>query len=210
MPDHPLTLELLQRLPFPLAAPSANPFGYISPTTAAHVSNQLGDKIPYILDGGPCRVGVESTIVSLEQDTLIVHRVGGVSVEALKAAGYKVEMFSGEQDIPSAPGMLDSHYAPLKPLYFGKASTLFTRKYEEPVAVICLDQSSGGVVPEGYTLYPLSKAGDYAEAAQHLFAVMRLLDESAYKTILAIEFPEEGLGRAINDRLQRASIKRSV
>jgi L-threonylcarbamoyladenylate synthase len=209
MPDHPLTLELLRKLPFPLAAPSANPFGYISPTTAEHVRNQLGDKIPYILDGGPCKVGVESTIVSVEKDTLLLHRQGGISMETLQAAGYHVVQISGEQSAPSAPGMLDSHYAPLKPLFFGKASTLFSRNYNETVAVLCLNKALAPEIPDGYRVYELSKAGDNTEAASQLFAVMRMLDESDCQTILAVEFPDEGLGRAINDRLKRASVKRA-
>jgi L-threonylcarbamoyladenylate synthase len=105
--------------------------------------------------------------------------------------------------------MLDSHYAPLKPLFFGKASTLFSRNYNETVAVLCLNKALAPEIPDGYRVYELSKAGDNTEAASHLFAVMRMLDESDCQTILAVEFPDEGLGRAINDRLKRASVKRA-
>lgn len=117
IPKHPLTLKLLEKLPFPLAAPSANPFGYISPTTPEHVARQLGDKIGYILDGGPCTVGVESTIVGFKADQCIVFRKGGVAVEAIESIVGPVEVRTHSTSNPQAPGMLQSHYAPLVPLF---------------------------------------------------------------------------------------------
>lgn len=204
MPAHPLTLELLASLDFPLAAPSANPFGYISPTTPGHVNDQLGGKIPYILEGGQSRVGVESTIVSPENGRLILHRPGGISMEELEAKGFRVETAASGNKAPQAPGNLDSHYAPAKPLFFGKAETLLSREWAAPVEVICLHRKDLDI-PGSYTVHELSASGDLELAAGKLFATMRECDRSASSTILAFEFPEEGLGRAINDRLRRAS-----
>jgi L-threonylcarbamoyladenylate synthase len=118
IPNHPLTLSLLQSLDFPLAAPSANPFCYISPTQAEHVNQQLGGLIPYILDGGACQIGIESTIVAWENNQLHVLRLGGLSVEAIEnLSQQKVQLQLNQSSNPQAPGMLKSHYAPLKPLY---------------------------------------------------------------------------------------------
>lgn len=120
VPAHPLTLALLKNLPFPLAAPSANPFGYISPTTAQHVADQLGDSISYILDGGPSTVGIESTIVGFEGEDIIVHRLGGTSLEALEEiTGTEVQLRLNNSSHPVAPGQLTSHYAPQKPFMLG-------------------------------------------------------------------------------------------
>ena len=112
IPNHPLTKQLLSKLDFPLAAPSANPFGYVSPTTAQHVQDQLGDKIPYILDGGPCKVGLESTIVGFENDEVIIYRLGGTKVEEIEKLIGPVKIQVNESSNPAAPGMLKSHYSP--------------------------------------------------------------------------------------------------
>lgn len=210
MPSHPVTLKLLETLPFPLAAPSANPFGYISPTTAQHVKDQLGTKIPYILDGGASDVGVESTIVSVDGNKLKVHRKGGVTTEALSEAGFQVEYAITNEALPVAPGMLESHYAPFKPLYFGTASQILNRTYTSPVAVICMNEKELPELPGDYVTFSLSLNNDLGESARSLFDCMRKLDEGDYNTILAIEFPHYGLGHAINDRLRRASVKRTI
>jgi L-threonylcarbamoyladenylate synthase len=114
IPNHPLTLKLLELLDFPLAAPSANPFGYISPTTAQHVADTFNSRIPYILDGGPCKVGIESTIVGFENDQCLVYRLGGHSLSELEAVVGKVELSVNNTSNPRAPGMLKSQNAPLK------------------------------------------------------------------------------------------------
>jgi L-threonylcarbamoyladenylate synthase len=205
MPDHSMTLQLLNNLPFPLAAPSANPFGYISPTTAQHVKDQLGDRIPYILDGGPCRVGVESTIVSEENNTIVIHRAGGITVEELKECGRNVVFAEAGRQI-LAPGTLGSHYAPAKTLIFGTPRTLFAQSHPPGSAVICLSRPAG--VSGDFIWYELSPEGNLSEAATRLFAVMRELDASSVPRILAIVFPETGLGLAINDRLRRAAFRK--
>jgi len=202
MPAHPLTLELLRQLDFPLAAPSANPFGYVSPTTAQHVADQLDDKVPYILDGGPCSVGVESTIIGWDNGRWHLYRPGGITLEAIEAVIGTVEP-AVKQVLPVAPGMLESHYSPRKPVHVGDVPALLRRFAGERIGIISFR-----------TEYPahrcevLSEQGELAEAARHLFAVLRELDSTDCSVILAEEFPDEGLGRAINDRLRRASVKR--
>lgn len=199
MPAHPIALELLRQLDFPLAAPSANPFGYISPTTAQHVADQLGGRIPFILDGGACAVGVESTIVGWEGGRWVLYRPGGVALEAIEQVIGRVYP-SMKQVLPVAPGMLESHYAPRKPLRIGDVESLMRHFAGQRLGVISFRNA-----------YPahrnevLSPHGDLGEAARHLFAALRNLDAGDCEVILAERFPEEGLGRAINDRLRRAS-----
>src|SRR5882757_6833333 len=123
-PDHPVTRVLLEQLPFPLAAPSANPFGYVSPTTPQHVQDQLGEKIPYILDGGPCAIGIESTVVGWENGMSMIYRMGGVSVEQIEAVIGSVKMKSHSTSQPQAPGQISSHYAPRKEFVLGDLDML--------------------------------------------------------------------------------------
>jgi L-threonylcarbamoyladenylate synthase len=202
MPSHPLTLDLLRRLDFPLAAPSANPFGYISPTTAQHVADQLGEQVPYILDGGPCAVGIESTIIGWEGDTCVLYRAGGVPVEAIEAVIGTVRG-AAPHVLPAAPGMLESHYAPRTPLHVGDVQALLRQRQGERMAVISFTQQY-----EAWRSVQLSPRGDLHEAARNLFTVLRELDRSGADVILAERFPEHGLGRAINDRLSRAAAER--
>ena len=204
VPSHPVTLELLKQLPFPLAAPSANPFGYISPTTAAHVIDQLGGKIPYVLDGGPCKVGVESTIVGFEGDEVVVYRLGGLPLEELRRVVKNVNMRTTSSSDPRAPGMLDSHYAPRCPLVVGDLEELLKMYSSKRAGVISFNEDYStrhGVVHAE----KLSASGDLREAAARLFAAMRRADASGVEVILTELVPEEGLGRAINDRLLRAA-----
>lgn len=202
IPKHPLTLELLEKLPFPLAAPSANPFGYISPTTPAHVAQQLGDRIPYILDGGACDVGVESTIVGFASDQPVIFRKGGIAVEAIEALIGPVAVKSHSTSNPQAPGMLQSHYAPKVPLQLGKIDRLLNKFDRTSVGIISFQKKYEGV-PEKHQVI-LSETGDFTEAARRLFAGMRYLDSLPLEAILAELLPEVDLGRAINDRLRRA------
>lgn len=206
MPAHPLALELLHELEFPLAAPSANPFGYISPTTAAHVEAQLGNKIPYILDGGACRVGLESTIVGFPEGQLpVVYRKGGLSVEAIEEVVGKVTVRAHSSSNPQAPGMLKSHYAPRVPLVVGDRASLTAAYAGRRTGVLSFRTKWEGI-PAGWQEL-LSPEGDYAEAARNLFAAMRRLDNLELDIILAEWLPEEDLGSAINDRLRRAAAK---
>jgi L-threonylcarbamoyladenylate synthase len=205
VPAHPLTQQLLQMLDFPLAAPSANLFGYVSPTTAQHVYEGLHGKIPYILDGGPCQVGVESTIVDFEDELIIVRRKGGVAIEEIeRITGREVVVKTGVEDHPVAPGQLKSHYATSTPLYMGEvANTLenFTGKK------ICLLEFGGNLknVPAAFR-FQLSLTASLDEAAKNLFSVMRQADTCGADVILADWVPERGMGLAINDRLRRAAV----
>ncbi len=201
MPRHPLTRALLERLEFPLAAPSANPFGYVSPTTAQHVADQLGDRIPYILDGGPCTVGVESTIIGWEHDRWVLYRPGGIALEAIEAVIGSVAQ-AVKQVLPAAPGMLESHYAPRKPVHVGEIDALQRRFAGSRIGIISFRKEY-----PGHRCEVLSERGDLAEAARNLFSALRELDSSDCDVILAERFPEEGLGRAINDRLRRAAAR---
>jgi L-threonylcarbamoyladenylate synthase len=202
MPAHPMALELLRTLDFPLAAPSANPFGYVSPTTAQHVANQLGEKIPYVLDGGPCSVGIESTIVGWEDGQRVLYRAGGVPVEAIEAVMGAMGTAS-RKVVPVAPGMIESHYAPRKPLIVGDVTGLLGENAGKRSAVISFHERFSS-----WRCETLSPSGDLNEAARNLFAAIRSLDASDAEVILAEVFPDEGLGRAINDRLRRAAAKR--
>src|SRR5690606_27319852 len=124
IPGHPFTLRQLEQLNFPLAAPSANQFGYISPTTATHVNDQLGDKIDYILDGGACSIGIESTILGFEDQKPVIYRLGGNSIEQIENIIGQVTARRHSTSNPSAPGMLKSHYAPKKPIHIGNIDSL--------------------------------------------------------------------------------------
>jgi L-threonylcarbamoyladenylate synthase len=205
VPAHPLTRALLERLPFPLAAPSANPFGYISPTTAVHVVQQLGQSIPYVLDGGPCEVGVESTIVGFEEGQATVYRKGGLPIEAIEAIIGPVQVREHSSSNPQAPGMLKSHYAPHTSFILGALDALIAQHTESKVGVISFQRSFPGIPLERQIA--LSPSGNFREAAQHLFAAMRQLDALDLDLILAELLPEQDLGRAINDRLRRAAAR---
>lgn len=201
MPAHPLTLKLLRSLDFPLAAPSANPFGYVSPTSAQHVHDQLGDKIECILDGGPCKIGIESTIVSFSGDKPKVLRLGGISLEDLETITGPIEVATQSSSNPAAPGMLISHYSPGKPVQFGDLDKLIRNHQSEKFCVLAYRDT------RGYPGFALSPSGDLLEAAQELFAMLRKLDRADCEIVLAEELPDNGLGRAINDRLRRAAGK---
>lgn len=202
IPKHPLLLELLSQLPFPLAAPSANPFGYISPTKAAHVDQQLGDKIPYILDGGECEVGIESTILGFERDEVIVYRLGGLDINEIESLIGAVVLMPHSSSNPKAPGMLKSHYAPRKPLHLDHREGLISGSGN--TGYLLFSNYLEGAGREFQRI--LSPSGDLKEAAHNLFAYLRELDAMPVAQIKAELVPMQGLGLAINDRLQRASV----
>lgn len=205
VPNHALTLSLLQQLDFPLAAPSANPFGYISPTLPQHVEKQLGDKLAYILDGGACEVGLESTIVGEENGHIIIYRLGGLSIEEVEnCIGQKVQVQLNQSSNPKAPGQLKSHYAPRKPFVLGDLKFLLTNYSNKKIGVLSFGYSTSE--PSSVCLEKnLSPSGDFKEAAIHLFSYLRELDESDAEIIIAQPLPDIDLGRAINDRLRRAA-----
>lgn len=198
-PSHPVAQALIRAAGRPIAAPSANRSGAVSPTQAAHVAESLGDRVPLILDGGPCLVGVESTVLDLTTTTPTLLRPGGATREAIEAVVGPIAVShalpSGEAARKS-PGQLESHYAPARPVRLG-ASTVGA---DEGLLAF------GARVPQGAMLtYNLSPSGDLAEAAANLFAQMRLLDRPGIGRIAVMPIPETGLGLAINDRLRRAA-----
>ncbi|MBM3532759.1 MAG: threonylcarbamoyl-AMP synthase [Alphaproteobacteria bacterium] len=196
VPDHPLALSLLRAVGRPLVAPSANPSGQLSPTTAQHVREALGGKVSVVLDGGPCRVGIESTVVDLSGERPVLLRPGGVSTEAIEAILGPMAA-PGEGPIRS-PGQLESHYAPHLPVRLGATRA---RPNEALLAF------GPAVAPAAVTLN-LSPACDLIEAAANLFAYLRRLDRPDLAAIAVMPIPETGLGRAINDRLRRAAAPR--
>ena len=204
IPNHPMTLVLLKQLDFPLAAPSANPFGYVSPTNAQHVHDSLNGKISYILDGGECTVGLESTIIGFdEEENIIIHRIGGISIEEIKKiSGDKITLQTKETDLPDAPGQLKSHYATHTPLYLGNIDELIKKNKEKKMAVISFSKNCDDVDIKNQ--FVLSPSGNLEEAAKNLFKVLRKTDELNVDIVIAELLPEKGLGRAINDRLKRA------
>lgn len=203
VPQHVLTHQLLHQLDFPLAAPSANPFGYISPTTPQHVQDQLGIHIPYILDGGACTVGVESTIIGFDAEQPVLYRLGGVSLETIERTVGPVKVVRQANNHPQAPGMIANHYAPKKPLIVGKLTTLIDRYATKQVGLLSFQQYYTSIVRDRQVV--LSLTGNLEEAAQKLFTALRTLDTLPVEIILADLVPSIGIGRAINDRLKRAA-----
>jgi L-threonylcarbamoyladenylate synthase len=191
-PDHPVAQALLNACGRPVAAPSANVSGRISPTTAAHVGAELGEQVTLILDGGPCRVGVESTVLDLTGTPPVLLRPGGIPVEELR--GVLGPIAAPEDGAVRAPGMLRRHYAPSRPLRLnaGEAGP---------------GEALLGFGPNiGPATLNLSPRGDLVEAAVNLFAMLRALDQApGYAGISVTPIPENGLGVAINDRLRRAA-----
>jgi len=200
IPAHPLAQALIAKTGLPLAAPSANPSGRISPTTAQHVMAGLGTKISAVLDGGPCSVGLESTILGMENGQIACYRPGGLDLkDVARQIGLSIQQANKDQAKPNTPGQLLSHYAP-------KVSVRLNATQPEDHELF-LDF---GDVCE--TDYSLSKRGDLKEAAANLFRLLHLLDDAALREgkegIAVAAIPEEGLGLAINDRLRRAAAPR--
>lgn len=201
VPNHPLTLELLHLLPFPLAAPSANPFGYISPTNAEHVHAQLGQKLDGILDGGPCVVGIESTVVQITDESILILRKGGISETQLREISGLPVQFMADESHPTAPGMLKSHYAPVKPFYLHIPESSDSAARYAWIRFSDLHPD----FPEACQ-FILSPEKNLNLAAQRLFALMRQLDANPGITEIYAEIvPEIGIGKAINDKLRKAA-----
>ncbi len=208
MPNHPLTLELLKNLEYPLAAPSANPFGYVSPTRASHVNDQLGNKIDYILDGGPCQMGLESTIIGFDQEeNPQILRLGALSIEDINnSLAGKIRLNLNQHSNPLAPGQLDSHYSPQKRMFMIEDSNIPDEFFRNPKVVFLRFQHPLIQEASGEQWF-LSPEGNFKEAAANLFHYLRELDRSSAEIIVAEPAPTIGLGLAINDRLYRASKK---
>ena len=204
IPNHPITLELLKQLPFPLAAPSANPFGSISPTKPEHVERYFKNDISLVLDGGACSSGIESTIIGFENDDPIIYRLGALALEDIEAVVGKVIIKNKKEIIPVAPGMLDRHYAPSTQTFLTDTISEDIKKHigkRIGVLVFKSDLKDDTIT----TQIILSKNGDMAEAASKLYDAMHDLDHQNLDVIIAERFPDFGLGKSINDRLQRAT-----
>jgi L-threonylcarbamoyladenylate synthase len=203
VPDHPVALELIRLAERPIAAPSANRFGFVSPTTAAHVAEQLGDLPAMILDGGPCRVGVESTVVSFLTDPPQLLRPGGVSLEELQGVIGAVDAPERIRDVRIAPGQSSRHYATRTPLVV-VASIADVPSGERATAAL-LTLTPAAEASSFAACEVLDPGGDLHRAAANLFAAMRRLDAGGYRRIFAVAVAPHGIGRAIMDRLRRAA-----
>ena len=201
MSAHPLFREVAARFGKPLAAPSANRFGRISPTTAAHVMSELGGRIPLILDGGPASHGVESTIVAIDGSCIKILRSGPVTEKDLSVFGEVVYETRGK--LPDAPGQLQSHYSPRTPLQVVRDARDFVPGIGQRCGLLAWNKSRPAEIFA--VVEVLSQGQDLRDAATRLFAALRRLDEADLDLIVAEEVPEEGLGIAIMDRLRKAS-----
>mgnify|MGYP001320627780 CR=1 FL=1 len=196
VPENSYARKFLSRVDVPIAAPSANKSGSVSPTTADHVRESLGDVVDLILDDGPCQIGLESTIIDLTDDVPVLLRSGGVTIEMLERQIGSIQAAVDDNSAPKAPGMLSRHYATSIPLRMNAT------ELEEGEALLAFGGRTLGPAP---AVCNLSRAGDLNEAAANLFDMMRKLDRPDLKGIAVMEIPKTGLGRAINDRLRRAS-----
>jgi len=204
IPNHTTTLELLNRLDFPLAAPSANPFNRISPTKAEHVEDYFKDKLKMVLDGGACEKGIESTIIGFDNDEPIIYRLGSTSIEAIEAVVGPITIQNKKEKSPNAPGMLERHYAP-------KTKTILTDNLQKSIRdyqhkrigllvyndILSDDKINFKIV--------LSQEKNLEEAASKLYDALHQLDKQDLDIIIAEQLPDYGLGKSINDRLTRAT-----
>ncbi len=197
-PNHPVAQQLIERAGCPIAAPSANRSGHISPTRAVHVAQSLSDPGLLIIDGGECSAGLESTVVKTDRKAIYILRHGAVTAEELEAAMPHLTIVSSDEtsSAPQSPGQLASHYAPRHPLRLN-ANTV-----EEAEALLAFGKPCPGAP---YTSLNLSRDRDLREAAANLFAHLHALDASGCERIAVMPIPNTGLGRAINDRLTRAA-----
>ena len=195
IPKSEIALNFLRTVELPIAAPSANKSGFVSPTKAEHVLESLGNSIDLILDGGACQIGIESTIIDLSTNDPCVLRTGGIPLERLERQLKNIQIVKGVDYHPKAPGMLSRHYATTIPLRMN------AEEIHDGEALLAF---GGRTLGPAVAVANLSRAGDVNEAAANLFDMMRLLDKPEYKGIAVMEVPKVGLGVAINDRLQRA------
>lgn len=207
VPNHPLTLELLKKISFPLAAPSANPFGSISPTSPEHVQRYFEGKINCILDGGQCKRGVESTIIGFDPaGKPMVLRHGSVSIEEIESVVGDMEIFTHDEHKPKAPGMLSKHYAPSTPSYLTENIQRAVQSFSGKKIGLLLFRKE---VTSNENIFQevLSISGDFPEAAKNLYGAMHRLDNLKPDVIIFEKLPNISLGVTINDKLSRASIR---
>ncbi|WP_047415451.1 L-threonylcarbamoyladenylate synthase [Cellulophaga sp. Hel_I_12] len=204
IPNHPVTLGLLQQLPFPLAAPSANPFGSISPTSATHVENYFKDAIEMVLDGGTCKNGIESTIIGFENNEPVLYRLGSISIEEITKIIGDIKIKNKQEIAPNAPGMLERHYAPSTKTFLVHDVAQFIKNYpDKHIGVLVFSKAI--VAPNIKKLVVLSKKKNLKEAASKLYKSLHDLDNLHLDMIVTETFPDVELGKSINDRLERAT-----
>jgi L-threonylcarbamoyladenylate synthase len=207
VPEHPVARALLAESKMPIAAPSANPFGYISPTLAEHVQRQLGAAVELILDGGPCTIGLESTIIDVSGERPLLLRSGAIAAERIAAVIGELgrPVLTGA---PAAPGQLESHYAPRTPLVLVEPGAARVRD-DQRAGLLAFGEPDAALAARCVAVEVLSGKRDLNEAAVNLFAALHRLDEKELDVIYAERVPEEKLGVAILDRLGRAAAARA-
>ena len=204
IPNHRVTLELLKSLGFPLAAPSANPSNRISPTKSSHVDDYFKDKIQMVLEGGQCKNGIESTIIGFENGEPILYRLGSIATEDIESVIGKISIKNKEESTPNAPGMLLKHYSPTTKTYLVDDIDEFLKTISnKKIGVLKFDNSSTSINVTHNEI--LSIKGDLKEATANLYTALHKLDSLQLDVIVCERLPETGLGKSINDRLERAA-----
>lgn len=204
IPNHPITLSLLKQLAFPIAAPSANPFNRISPTKSAHVEAYFKNSIPMILEGGECKKGIESTIVGFEEEQAVIYRLGALAMEDIEKVIGKVALKNKKESAPNAPGMLAKHYAPRTKTHLVDDAEKFLLDYQD-LSVGIITFRGNKESKNNRQIEILSELGDLNEAAANLYHTLHKLDQLNLDLIVAERVPDHGLGKSINDRLERAA-----
>ena len=203
VPNHPIALQLLKSLNFPLAAPSANPFGSLSPTSAKHVALYFKEEINFILDGGPCSCGLESSIIGFENDEPVLYRYGAISIEEIEKIIGPIKIKNQNSKNPSAPGMLSRHYAPKTQIQINEDISLaLAQNPDKKIGVLSFRKNKK--IKTEIHQEVLSISGDLNEASKNLYAALHRLDQMNLDLIITPFFPKKGLGKTINDRLKRA------
>ncbi|WP_282043843.1 L-threonylcarbamoyladenylate synthase [Winogradskyella flava] len=204
MPNHSMTLELLRQLDFPLAAPSANPFNRISPTKPEHVEQYFKNKIKMVLDGGPCVSGIESTIIGFEDDQPIIYRLGSTPIEVIENVIGKIKVKNKKDISPKAPGMLARHYAPKTKTILTKYLLESIKEHQGKRIGLLIFNDNFNIENIDFKIV-LSQENNLQEAASNLYDALHQLDEQELDIIIAERLPDYGLGKSINDRLERAT-----
>lgn len=206
VPNHPLTLSLLKQLDFPLAAPSANPFGYVSPTTAQHVLDNLGDKTDYILDGGPCTLGIESTIIGFENDEPVLLRKGSLKKSDIEKITGPLKEKINVSGNPKAPGQLAAHYSPKRKIVITEPENIgLLQTLPRPVTLLTFGNLFHAWENRVDRVLNLSSEGNLAEAARTFYGLLREADQGPESLIVTGYLPAGEMAEVINDRLQRAA-----
>ena len=204
VPNHPLLNAILRELDFPLAAPSANLYGMVSPTKAEHVMQDLNGKIPYILDGGSCENGLESTIIGLHEKKVVVYRLGSISLEDLTAElSYTPELKNTNEKQVITSGMVEHHYAPKTPFFFFDETSI---DYSEKNNGFIFFKDQYSIIEDSNKMI-LSKSGDLKEAAANLYDAIIEMDKREFTALFIERLPDFGLGKTMNDRLNRSTLK---